>query len=462
LTRAPRGCDDGASRNYKEVRVKRLIWILVAVAVLAALMAGRSIYMEAALDAELASLEETKNPARTYDRAVAFLRKHPDLDRVRLDQALSTLMNAAFEAGDVDGLVAGLDSLGSEPMSPPVLHRLRAELHDALVMRTMMSPTEGDLERADELARELLKVTDLRAGNYTMMASLRSAMLADAPSRSTHWLTVELAWRGLNLTESPDRAPETFTLSNAVETLLGHIAEAGGVSAALASADSMATALSDPTLRAVVNANRYKLAAEDSPALALEYARVLAEARGDMESWRVANSVAVDIRDRGLDYDLALDLSGWALDLARARSDSQTVLNTIGWTHHLAEDDESARDYLERSVAMLDGAPTLDDSAVTRLLAVYEEEALHEPGIELLATVIARSVEPNEEARGRLAALLAGSGRDRGSMTELIASHRYAGVRDAPDFSVETSEGEVLTLAALSGRVVLLGFMSSG
>jgi tetratricopeptide (TPR) repeat protein len=325
-----------------------------------------------------------------------------------------------------------------------------------------MAPTEGDVERADGLAAELLDVADLQAGTYTMMALLRSAMLSEESSRSSHWLTVELAWRGFGLTDAPVRAHEMVALDSAFAALLGGIAEAGGVDAALASADSILNAIPDPTLAAVVNANLYRLTVEERPELALEYARAFTDARGSVDSWRIANRLAVDIRDRGLDYDLALDLSGWALELSQTRSDSQTVTSTTGWTHHLMGDNETARDYLDRSLALLEDSPSMDESVVRRALTVYEEEKLYGPAIDLLATVIARSIAPNEEARALLADFLDLAGRDQDSVPELVASHRYAGVELAPYVSFVGSSGVEVALTELRGRVVLLCFWSYG
>jgi tetratricopeptide (TPR) repeat protein len=295
-----------------------------------------------------------------------------------------------------------------------------------------------------------------------MMASLRAGMLADAPKRSTHWLTLELAWRAYGLSESPTRAHETEALDGAVKTLLGRVAADSGVDAALAVADSVSAALRDPTFLAVLNANRYRLTADERPQLARGFAGRLLDSPQSFHSWRILNELGVDIRNRGLDYDLALDLCEWAISLAPTRSDSQTSLSSIGWIHHLTGDEEAAIRSLERSVSMLDEAPTLGPSAVRRLLEVYEATGDLDSAIDLVASIAARAVNSDDDALGRLEELLTKAGRDLGEIPSLVAERRYSGVHKAPDFSGTYLSGDEFTLSEMRGSIVLLCFWSYG
>jgi hypothetical protein len=124
--------------------------------------------------------------------------------------------------------------------------------------------------------------------------------------------------------------------------------------------------------------------------------------------------------------------------------------------------DEEAVRQLKASVALLDEAPTLGPSAVRRLLDVYEATGALEPAIDLLASVVARSLEPDEDALERLEDLLARAGRSPDEIAELIASHRYSGVQQAPEFEGVDTSGATVMLSQLRGKVVLLNFWSYG
>jgi tetratricopeptide (TPR) repeat protein len=454
----------GAACNdeRREVAMKRIIWVVIAVAVVVLVLIGHRVYGEARLNADMYRVLMAESPEEGYAAAIELLTTHPDLDSERLGEVVDTLTNSAFENGDINGLVSSLETLRSAPLSERVSDRLAAELHDALVLRTVMSPKEDDVKRADRIAQELLSSKELEPDTYLMMASLRSGVLASEPSRSTQWLTLELAWRAFGLDESADKADETAALDGAIHGLLASVAAQSSIDNALAVADSIGAALNDPTVRSVLNANRYRLTVDSDPGRAVVFAGRLLDAPETIQDWHTINRIGVDIRNRELDYDLALKLSEMALPLARSRSDSQVVLSSIGWAYHLMGEKDEARRSLEASVARLDAAPSLDESAVRRLLDVYEDSGDLDPAIDMLASIVARSVRPEDDARTRLDELVAEAGMKADEIPELIAAHRYSGVTMAPQFEALDASGGTVTLSEYRGTIVLLCFWSFG
>ncbi|MCK4408777.1 MAG: hypothetical protein KAW67_01745, partial [Candidatus Eisenbacteria sp.] len=380
----------------------------------------------------------------------------------RVGDAVLVLANTAFEAGEIDGLVSILDSLRSTSLPHAAISRMSAELHDALIMRTIMSPTDGDVERANGIARELLEVQDLGADAYSTMAYLRAGILESSTDIPDHWLTIELAWRGIDAPEGDSPVNRAFALDGAHRVLLSHVARQRGLNAAFAMAESLASANPDPTLAAVLNASKYRLAVDSDVELALASARDLALARDAIDYWYIPIEIGCDIRDRELGFDLALDLCEWALSLASSGGESARAYSNIGWTHYETGNSEDARTNLEMSLACLSSAPTLDQTSVRRLLTVYETTDADEAAIELLATIAARSVLPNEDVRQQLAGLLVKTGRTADTLPQVIAAHRYAGVEQAADFTVRSVTGETIHLADLRGKVILLNFWSYG
>ncbi|MCD4690549.1 peroxiredoxin family protein [bacterium] len=439
------------------------LWLVVAVAIVVGSVWGWSGHTEAVLDRELDALWEIDDPGEAFSSTVDFLNRHEGLDEHRVGDAVMILANTAFEAGEIDGLVSVLDSLRSTPLPHAAISRMGAELHDALVMQTVMSPTGGDVEKANETARELLEVQDLGAAAYRMMASLRANILDSSAETSNHWLTVRLAWRGVDATNEDDSPfSRALALDGPHHALLSRVVWKRGLNAALAVADSLTSANPDPTLAAVLNASRYRLTVDSNAEFALAAAHDFALAGNAIDDWYIPSKIGSDIRDRELDFELALDLAEWALVLAPSRRGSSYAYSSIGWTHYRMDNNADARANLEASVAHLESAPTLDDTSVQRLLTVYETTAADEAAIDLLATIAARSVLPNEEVRQKLAGLFERTGRTDATLSEVIASHRYAGVEQAPDFTVQRASGETMHLADLRGSIILLNFWSYG
>jgi hypothetical protein len=440
--------------------VKRIVWFLLAVVIVALGIWAWSRVGDARISKDLEGLYAIDDPQEAVASAAGFLRNHPDLDEHRRDEAVSIILNSTFEAGEFDGLISTVDSLLTTPLPPPVVSRLNAELHDALVIRSGIFGSEEDAARAGEIARRFLTVRDLPGGSYLMMASIRADMLGDAAPTADHWLTVELARRGsAEMVGESDAIPE-LTLDSAHRALLWHIAATSGLDAALALADSIAGADDDPTLAAVIDANRYRLAVDTDPELAQAAARDLAARRGALGGWRIPNEIGRDLVERELDLDLALELSEWSLSLARSRPESGMIYDGIGLAYQAMGNYEEAAASFEAAVERLDNAPAFEDAEVQHLLEAYETLGEDVSATGLLALIIARSVLPNEEARGMLAGLLTRSGQPLDTMPDLIASFRYADVEQAPDVTVIAPSGETVALADLRGEIVLLCFWS--
>ena len=441
--------------------MKTVVWITIVICVVVAAFWGLERRYDIVLDRELEALSLLEEPQETIDAAVDFLEKHPDADLERMNRAVEQLANAAYAGGDVDGVLSVLDSLAALALPAPAKARMSAEVHDALVMATLMAPESADVGRANSIARRLIGSGDLPSESYRMMASLRSDILADADA-STHWTTVALAHRACDTATQPEPGYCLNVLDSAYRALLGHIAGNRSLERALAVADSVAADFANPLLSAVLNANKYRVAAADEPELALEFARAFVTSGDVVDHWRLPNRIGVDIRNRELDYGLALELSEWALTLARTDDDRQVVLSSIGWAEHKLGREEDAKRHLEASMALLRGAPEMDDSAVERLLSVYEATGDNESAIDLLATIVARSVLPNEDARDELRQLLVESDRNPREMPDLIAERRYARVSPAPALTVAYADGRTIELEQLRGSVVVLCFWSYG
>ncbi len=440
--------------------MKRAVWLVIGAVVVAAAVWGLTEYGDRRLDRRLEKLHLIDDPPRAIAAAAEFLRVHPRLDEARTAEAVAVAVNAAFEAGEFDGLVSTIDSLVATDLPSPAVSRLLAELHDVLVIRGSIFGNNADLERANGIVRDLLLVSDLPGEAYLTMASMRAGLMGDSLALSEHYLAIDLARRGY-----ADAAHDTLglgvaTLDSAHRALLEHVAGARGVEAALALADSFTAGSPDPTMAGLMMANRYRLTVESDSTRAVAAARGLAGLRGRFTDWRVPDEIGFDLSERGLDHGLALALCEWSLSLAPSRRESARIHDHVGLVHRAALDHALAAEHFEAAVAGLDDVPTLGDRAVQHLLESYDSLGAHDPAIDLLGRIIARSVLPNEEARERLADLLASAGRSADEMPKIVSARRYAGVAQAPPFVVTMESGRRIALAQLRGRVVLLCFWS--
>jgi tetratricopeptide (TPR) repeat protein len=174
------------------------------------------------------------------------------------------------------------------------------------------------------------------------------------------------------------------------------------------------------------------------------------------------NDVAYDLATRDLAPDVAVELAEAALVLAPSRYDSVLVLDTAGWARYRAGDHAAAVAHLSKAFSMLDETPSFGNEIVAHLVTSYKAAGKTDEAIDLLALLVARSVDPADPARAELSALLRKRDGSDAAMKDLVAAKADLGLSPAPDFALAGGDGKTVTLAGLRGNVVLVCFWSYG
>jgi tetratricopeptide (TPR) repeat protein len=450
--------------------VKRVVWsIVIAAVVIAGAIWGTGAARRAALEAEAERIAAIEDPAERIAAIIQSIQTRKQTDSDVLARAAEDIADAAYEIGEQDALVAVTDSLLALDLPREFLILMKGGLHGGVVTQGYYAEPEeqpGYWRRAREIAAELLNTEGVPGEVYMETASFHGYAVDFAPPEELvgvggHWMPYQLASKGFDALDGPPSRGDVAAVQRALGQALGVIAAARGVEQAAAAADSILAADPRPSTQIIANASRYWATVETHPELALGSARVLRDADRP-EYAALQRSVSVDITERGLDVDLALALAEAALGLVEDRADSSAVLFAIGLAHQKRGSLAEAADALEASIARRDEVPDYDAAPVQALLEVYASSNRSEDATTLLSSVLARSVMPNEEARGRLADFLVSAGRTEDEIPGLLESFRYVGVSEAPDFTLADRAGSDVTLSDLRGRVVLLCFWSYG
>jgi len=438
---------------------------LAAAAAIVALASCSGDHIQSRIETAAAMADPVERIAAVLEIAL----EDPGLASEHYELATSTIANAAHEMGEADAVVAVCDSLLVMDLPTELRLRLMGELHMGLVIQGYYAEQgkEGFLARSDRVARDLLEAKGSPAEVLMQVAGFHMYALdftdpVEIVATRQHWLPYELAARGFACKDGPVERSDTAVLSGSLGAVLSHVSEAFGAGRAIAVTDSLLAADPCPTARAVILANRYDVAAASDPSLALGAASDLVEIGRRPGLWPLLRAVSLDILDRELDPALALDLAETAIDFVESRSDSGSVLFAVGRSHHALGNHEEAALALRRSAFAEDGMPELTDPRVDALLTVYDEWGRNDLAIDVVSSILARSLEEDEPSLARLAALLESEGRSADEMPDLIRGHRYAGVRDAPDFTLVDLNGGEFALSEHRGQVVMVCFWGFG
>lgn len=447
--------------------MKRSVWSIVILIVAAVAVWGVTASRRARLESDIESVQEIEDAGERIAAIVELARARGGLKSEHMKLASDGISEAAYEMGEADGLVAVCDSLLALELPKELKHRLTGELHNGIVIQGHYEEEDKRpyWRRASDVARTLLEGDDVPPDVLLAISRFHQYALdfvtpEEIMALRDHWLPYELATRGFLCLESPVSDSDTAVLSGALGRTLARVSEASGVARAVAVTDSLLAQDPCPSMRAVILANRYDVAADEDPELALAAASELAEVGRRPGFMSLMHAVSSDLIDRKLDPTLALELAHGALELAESRSDSSHVYVAIGLSHRAIGNLDEAANALELAVAADDETPEIDDARVDALLSIYSESSRNDRAIELVCRLLGRSAVPSEEARAKLADLLDAEGRSEEEIPGLIETQRYTGVHEAPDFTLIDRAGNEVSLLGLRGNVVMLCFWS--
>jgi tetratricopeptide (TPR) repeat protein len=451
---------------------QRIGWIVLAVVIVVVIVGVVRWWpnaSQARLDKEIARVSAIEDPHARLTAIVEVVRSRP-LDSARLKEAAKTISEAAYGMRGREGIVAVEDSLAKTDLPKELVVRLKGDVHNALVSLGYAAEEGAKTtywRRANAIARELLAANDVPADVYLSMAGYQTFALEFAPvdelaATRGRLLPFELAVKGSSLLRVPATADDVFAIDRGVAAIVDAAALTRGPEAALVVVDSLLTGTTDPRIVAGIQANRYRLAAENDPAAAVAAARAFGAAAADPGFWNLLNEVGYDLTERNLEPALALELTERALANAPSKEDSTYILDSVGWAQYRLGNFDKAAELLEKTIDFSTDVPSFDNAGLQHLLAAYEAAKKNDKAIDLLARMLARSVLPNEEARKKLATLLVSAGRSATEIPALVESLRYEGVTEAPAFALADGSGKTVALADLKGKVVLVNFWSYG
>lgn len=443
--------------------MKRAVFPAVAVVAIVALLWAWPGMVERRLQGEFDALDAIDAVEERIDAAIAIADAHPDMELERFDELATHIAEAAYTTGEFPEVVAVVDSLRGTALVAALDAALARELHDALMILRYYNDDAASTDRAVSIARALLERDDVSADSYAGMANIGATILTYKPTDDTgHYrLLRELALTGYERKDELD-AVVVGALTATHRELIKAVALSRGLDGALAFADSLLAEGGGDPVAAAIHAARFSLAIEDDTDVAIEAAEALLETADAPGFSRTLNGISYDLVQRDLALDVGLALGQRALELASSARDSINILDTVGWAHYkLGQYDPAAR-RLEEALALADEVLEYDDVTVQHLLTVYDEAGQTERAVDFLSGLLARSADPNVEARERLAELLAELGRGEQEIPELVAARRYDGVERAPDFTLVTEDGGSVSLSDHRGNIVLLCFWSYG
>ncbi|MBD3348088.1 MAG: hypothetical protein GF400_02695 [Candidatus Eisenbacteria bacterium] len=444
------------------------IWVVVLFVAAAAVTWGIKVRVDGGVDERLETLSGIPEPRDRIPAAVDFVRDHPDLAPGQFALLAETIVTAAYQIGDANAVVAVCDSLMRLDLPRELSLRLLGEKHSGMVFRVFYAEEghEPLLRRSYELAREIAALDDVPPEVLLDVGSMQVYATRYSPPGSAdfmdHWAPYRMAVRGFTCLEGPIDQHDSMSLNATLGYALSNVAEKRGPDRAIAVADSLLAMGPCPSLRTVMLANKYSIAAGQDDQAAIEAAEALLEVGGRPGVWPLLRSVSMNLVSRDADAALALELAETCLDFAQTRRDSESCYFAVGMAHRSLENHEEAARALEITVNLDREIPRPDDHRVDALLTTYEEWGRNDLAIDYMTVLMARTVQTDDTLHDRLAAALEAEGRAADEIDELVAAHRYDGVEDAPDFTLVDASGGEFSLSDRGGRVVMLCFWGYG
>lgn len=409
-------------------------------------------YRQSELQNEIAAIEAMEDLTARKDAALGFLVENQMADREVLLRALDAAAEEFSDDENKEPLIELYQGLYDQGLTPWLRYRVVARLDRGL----MEINTPESVARAEELAREMLEVNDAPMEPYHWMVYFHQKSELTNPE-----LTVRVALAAENATDREEYGMWPQVLNMAYASLVNSISEEEGLEEALSKAELLRGQTDNPLALAALNAAVFNAAIEEDEDAAVAAAAAITELEG-LTSSDPMNGIAYNMAERGIAPDVAVTLSLQALALAGSRYDSTKVLDTVGWAYYAAGDYTEAAGYLKSAVGMMDETLVYDNETVQHLLLAYDSGGMQDESIDLLATIVARSVVADDPARGQLASKLVERDGDAAAMETLVEGLRYEGVEVAPAFALSDREGSTVSLEGLKGDVLVVCFWSYG
>ncbi|MFH1864399.1 MAG: hypothetical protein ABIK85_00820 [Candidatus Eisenbacteria bacterium] len=409
-------------------------------------------FRETELQNQIAAIETMEDLTARKEAALIFLFDNQRADREVLLRALDAAADEFRDADDKEPLIELYQEIYDQRLTPWLRYRVVARLDRGL----MECGTPESVARAEELARGMLEVNDAPMEPYHWMVYFHQKSELANPE-----LTVRVALAAENATDREEYGMWPQMLDMAYAKLVNSVKEEQGLEAALSKVELLKGQTDNPSALAALNAALFSVAIEEDTDAAIAAAAAIAELDG-LTGTDPSNRVAYDLAERGLAPDVAIRLSKQALALASSRYDSTLVLDTVGWAYYAAGEHAEAAGYLETAVRLMDETLTYENETVQHLLTAYESGGMSDEAIELLATIVARSVDADDPARALLATRLVERDGNASAMEALVAGLRYEGVEMAPAFTLPDTDGNTVTLDGLKGDVLVVCFWSYG
>lgn len=409
-------------------------------------------FRETELQNQIAAIETMEDLTARKEAALIFLFDNQRADREVLLRALDAAADEFRDADDKEPLIELYQEIYDQRLTPWLRYRVVARLDRGL----MECGTPESVARAEELARGMLEVNDAPMEPYHWMVYFHQKSELANPE-----LTVRVALAAENATDREEYGMWPQMLDMAYAKLVNSVKEEQGLEAALSKVELLKGQTDNPSALAALNAALFSVAIEEDTDAAIAAAAAIAELDG-LTGTDPSNRVAYDLAERGLAPDVAIRLSKQALALASSRYDSTLVLDTVGWAYYAAGEHAEAAGYLETAVRLMDETLTYENETVQHLLTAYESGGMSDEALELLATIVARSVDANDPARALLATRLVERDGNASAMEALVAGLRYEGVEMAPAFTLPDTDGNTVTLDGLKGDVLVVCFWSYG
>lgn len=409
-------------------------------------------YRETELQNQIAAIEAMEDLTARKEAALIFLFQNQQADREVLLRALDAAADEFRNAEDKTPLIEMYQRIYDQGLTPWLRYRVVARLDRGLIE----SGTPENVARAEALARELLEVMDAPMEPYHWIVYFHQRSELANPE-----LTAKVALAAENATDREEYGMWPQMLDMAYTKLIRTVKEHQGLQAAVSKVELLKGQTDNPSALAALNAALFSVAVDEDSETAVAAAAAIAELNG-LTSTDPSNRIAYDLAERGLAPDVAVALGRQALALASSRYDSTMVLDTVGWAYYAAGDQAEAAGYLRTAVKLMDETLTYGNETVQHLLTAYESGGMNDEAIELLALLVARSVDADDPARRLLTSKLVERDGNTDTMETLVDGLRYEGIEMAPAFTLNDANGNAVTLDGLKGDVLVVCFWSHG
>lgn len=176
--------------------------------------------------------------------------------------------------------------------------------------------------------------------------------------------------------------------------------------------------------------------------------RIMADGNVDPD---VYNMVAWDLAEKGHYLDQAIRMAGMGVEKTADSLSKSSVLDTQGWAYLAKGDYPKAVECLEQA-----NAYNANEEVQGHLATAYDKAGDTAKAIGMYKFLLYSQEDP--DMRGRLNDLMKKSGGSVAKVTRDIEEHRRANSTPMQDLALKDYDGNVVHLAGLKGKVILLNF----